>query len=86
MGDIVTLDPGSVVAPATYLKAEVRVRDGDSDPGKAAAAFHAEQIVTDLLAQFVALIADIEQMDGVLVIEFKPPRARALKLGLRLGR
>ena len=49
------------------------VRDGDTDPSKAAAAFHAERIVVQLLAEFVDPIADVEWVDRLMVIEFKTP-------------
>ena len=49
------------------------VRDGDTDPGKAAAAFHAERIAVQLLAEFVDPIANVEWVNGVMVIEFKAP-------------
>ena len=49
------------------------VRDGDTDPSRAAAAFHAERIVVQLLAEFVDPIADVEWANEVMVIEFKVP-------------
>ena len=48
-------------------------RDGDTDASKAAAAFHAERIVVQLLGAFVDPIADVEWVNGVMVIEFKAP-------------
>ena len=45
---------------------------GDTDASKAAAAFHAERIVVQMLAEFVDPIADVEWVNGVVAIEFKP--------------
>ena len=49
------------------------VRDSDADPSQAAAAFHAERIVVQLLAEFVDPIAGVEWVNGIMMIEFKAP-------------
>ena len=61
------------------------VRDGDTDPSKTAAAFHAERIVVQLLAEFVDPIADVEWANGVMVIEFKAPDNAAWEARLAVG-
>lgn len=49
------------------------VRDSDADPSQAAAAFHAERIVVQLLAELVDPIARVEWVNGIMMIEFKAP-------------
>ena len=50
------------------------VHDGDTDPRMAAAAFHAERLVVQLLAEFVDPIADVEWgADDVMIIKFEIP-------------
>ena len=49
------------------------VRDSDADPSQAAAAFHAERIVVQLLAELVDPIAGVEWVNGMMMIEFKAP-------------
>ena len=49
------------------------VRDSDTDPNQAAAAFHAERIVVQLLAEFVDPIAGVEWVNGIMMIELKAP-------------
>ena len=49
------------------------VRDDDPDPRIAAAAFHAERLVVQLLAEFVNPIADVEWVNEVMTIDFKVP-------------
>ena len=49
------------------------VQDGDTDPRIAAAAFHAERLVVQLLAEFVDPVADVEWADDVMIIKFKIP-------------
>lgn len=49
------------------------VRDGDTDPNRAAAAFHAERVAIELLEQLVDPIAAVEWANGVMLIEFKNP-------------
>lgn len=49
------------------------VHDSDADPSQAAAAFHAERIVVQLLSEFVDPIAGVEWVDGIMVIDLKAP-------------
>ena len=49
------------------------VHDGNADPRLAAAAFHAERIAVQLLAEFVDPIADVEWAGDVMIIRFKIP-------------
>ena len=62
------------------------VRDGgDTEASKAAAAFHAERIVVQLLAEFVDPIAEVEWVNGVMVIEFKAPDDAGWEARLAVG-
>ena len=61
------------------------VRDGNTDPSKAAAAFHAERIVVQLLAEFVDPIANVEWVNGVMVIDFKTPNDAGWGARLAVG-
>ncbi len=49
------------------------VHDGNADPRLAAAAFYAERIAVQLLAEFVDPIADVEWAGDVMIIRFKIP-------------
>ena len=61
------------------------VQDGDTDPRIAAAAFHAERLVVQILAEFVDPIADVEWADGVMIIKFKVPNGADWGARLAVG-
>ena len=61
------------------------VRDGDADPNRAAAAFHAERVAIELLEQLVDPIAAVEWANGVMLFEFKNPGRAGWEGRLALG-
>ena len=61
------------------------VEDGATDPRIAAAAFHAERLVVQILAEFVDPIADVEWADGVMIIKFKVPNGADWGARLAVG-
>ena len=61
------------------------VHDGDTDPLTAAAAFHAERLVVQLLAEFVDPIAHVEWADDVMSITFKIPNGADWGARLAVG-